>query len=151
MTVSRSGAPTSEEYRKAVSTILRQLQKSLGFNDRQLAERLGCSAGTIRNAKSEATSLDPLLLLAIERNFGPGAIDRCLHLAQVRAVALPERMTGIDPILALVEALHRLVEAQAVDSEGGKRITRHELSKILPELRQGRAALDALISRADTK
>mgnify|MGYP001760710823 FL=1 len=60
-------------------------------------------------------------------------------------------MTGVDPILALVEALHRLVEAQAVDSEGGKRITRHELSKILPELRQGRAALDALISRADSK
>ncbi len=151
MTATRSGAPTSDEYRKAVSAIIRQIQKSEALNDRQLAERLGCSPGTIRNAKSEATSLDPMMLLGIERSFGPGAIDRCLGLAQVRAVALPERMIGVDPILALVEALHGLVEAQAVDSEGGKRITRHELGKILPELRQGRAALDALIARADVK
>lgn len=151
MTATRSGAPTSDDYRKAVSAIIRQIQKSQALNDRQLAERLGCSPGTIRNAKSEATSLDPVMLLGIERSFGPGAIDPCLALAQVRAVALPERMIGVDPILALVEALHRLVEAQAVDSEGGKRITRHELGKILNELRQGRAALDALIARADTK
>ncbi|TCM17844.1 hypothetical protein EDF56_105188 [Novosphingobium sp. PhB165] len=149
MTASRSGPPTSDEYRKAVSAIIRGIQKGQGLNDRQLADQLGCSPGTIRNAKSEATSLDPILLLAIERGFGPGAIDRCLALAQVRAVALPERVIGVDPILALVEALHRLVEAQAVDSDGGKRITRAELGKILPELRQGRASLDALIARAD--
>ncbi len=52
------------------------------------------------------------------------------------------------PALAIVEALHGVVEMQAASSEAGRRITERELREILPELRAGRAALDALIARA---
>lgn len=149
MAVSRSESVTNDEYRRAVAIIVRALQKTEALSDRALAERIGCSPGTIRNARSEATSLDPMVLVRIELEFGPGAIDPFLELANVRAVGLVNRVTPIDPVLALVEALHRLVEAQSVDSMGGKRITNAELVKILHELRKGRAALDALIARAE--
>ncbi|WP_334185657.1 XRE family transcriptional regulator [Novosphingobium sp.] len=149
MTSARSAALSSEDYRQAVATIIRNLQKHEDLSDSQMAERLGCSVGTIRNAKGRATSLDPLILARIERTFGPGAIDPFLALGQVRAVPLPSARMPMDPVLAIVEALHSIVEVQAVDSEGGARITGKELRRIIEELRHGRTALDALIARAE--
>lgn len=149
MTSGRSAALSSEDYRLAVASIIRNLQKSEDLSDAQLATRLDCSIGTIRNARNRATSIDALILLRIEREFGPGAIDPFLALGQVRAVPLAKAVLPMDPVLAIVEALHRIVEVQSVDSEGGARITPTELRKIIEELRHGRTALDALIARAE--
>ncbi|MPS69786.1 XRE family transcriptional regulator [Novosphingobium aerophilum] len=149
MTAGRSAHLSSEDYRQAIALIIRNIQKSGELSDGQLATRLDCSNGTIRNARSRATSLDPLILARIEREFGPGAIDPFLSLAQVRAVPLATARPQMDPVLAIVEALHRIVEAQSVDSDGGSRITPVELRKIIEELRHGRSALDALIARAE--
>lgn len=149
MTASCSARLSSEDYRAAVAVIIRNLQKSGDLSDAQLATRLGCSTGTIRNARGRATSLDPLILARIEQEFGPGAIDPFLALGDVRAVPLASARLPMDPVLAIVEALHSIVEAQAVDSEGGSRITAPELRKIIEELRHGRTALDALIARAE--
>lgn len=151
MTASRSARLSSEDYRAAVAVIIRNLQKSGDLSDAQLATRLGCSTGTIRNARGRATSLDPLILARIEQEFGPGAIDPFLSLGKVRAVPLATARLPMDPVLAIVEALHSIVEVQAVDSEGGVRITASELRRIIEELRHGRTALDALIARADAQ
>lgn len=140
---------TTGRYRHAVARIIAAIRRREGLSDRQLAQRLDCSAGTIRNARMEATSLDPALLIRIEQAFGPGAIDPLLALANVRC--LPLGQGGEDdgtPALAIVEALRGVVEMQAASSEAGRRITDHELRQILPELRAGRAALDTLIARA---
>ena len=142
---------TTERYRAAVERIIAALRKAHGLSDRQLAMRLDCSPGTIRNARTGATSLDPAVLMRIEQAFGPGAIDPLLAMAQVRCLPVhkPKAGSGENPTLAIVEALHGIVEMQSARSEGGRRITNHELRQILPELRAGRAALDALIARAD--
>ncbi|MGH6747323.1 XRE family transcriptional regulator [Novosphingobium sp.] len=149
MTTGRSARLSSEDYRLAVASIIRNLQKNGDLSDAHLATRLGCSTGTIRNARGRATSLDPLILARIEQEFGPGAIDPFLALGKVRAVPLADATLPMDPVLAIVEALHRIVEVQSVDSEGGSRITVAELRKIIEELRHGRTALDALIARAE--
>ncbi len=149
MTGTKEKAITTERYRHAVARIIAAVRKRETLSDRQLAQRLDCSAGTVRNARMEATSLDPAVLIRIEQAFGPGAIDPLLALANVRC--LPLEQAGIDdgaPTLAIVEALHGIVEMQASSSEEGRRITDHELRQILPELRAGRAALDTLIARA---
>ncbi|WP_230292977.1 helix-turn-helix transcriptional regulator [Croceicoccus sp. Ery5] len=141
---------TTERYRHAVGRIIAAIRKAEGLSDRQMAQRLDCSAGTIRNARIEATSLDPAVLIRIEQQFGPGAIDPLLALAGVRCLATGHgggKGAAGNPTLAIVEALHGIVEMQAAHSEGGRRITNHELRQILPELRAGRAALDALIAR----
>lgn len=138
-------------YREAVALIVRRIQKDQGLSDNQLAERIGCSAGTIKNARNEASNLDAVTLANIERAFGPGAIDPYLALAGVRAVPLtpPVPVERLHPTLAIVEALHRIIETQMPDSEGGSRITSHELLTILTELREARGVFDALIMIAD--
>lgn len=138
-------------YREAVATIVRRIQKAHGLSDSQLAERIGCSAGTVKNARNEASNLDAVTLANIEQVFGPGAIDPYLALADVRAVPLaaPVSVERLHPTLAIVEALHRIIEKQMPDSEGGTRITSHELLTILSELREARGVFDALIMIAD--
>ncbi|WHO39878.1 helix-turn-helix domain-containing protein [Sphingobium sp. AP49] len=138
-------------YREAVATIVRRVQKRHGLSDSQLADRIGCSAGTVKNARNQASNLDAVTLASIEQVFGPGAIDPYLALAEVRAVPLtpPVSVERLHPTLAIVEALHRIIETQMPDSEGGTRITSHELLAILTELREARGVFDALIMIAD--
>lgn len=141
-------AISTDAYRQAVEEIIRQVRRASGLSDGKLADRIGCSASTVRNARSCQTSLDPALLLRIEQEFGPGAIDPFLALANSRAVPLPQAKALGDPALAIVSALHRIIDVQSAGSDGGQRITRRELQAILRELRSGRAALDQLIARA---
>lgn len=138
----------TDGYRQAVEEIIRQIRRASGLSDSALADRIGCSASTVRNARNGQTSLDPALLLRIEQEFGPGALDPFLALANSRAVPLPQANALGNPALAIVAALHRIIDVQAASSEGGQRITRRELQAILADLRRGRAALDQLIARA---
>lgn len=142
---------SSGGYREAVALIVRRIQKEHGLSDSQMADRIGCSAGTIKNARNEASNIDAVTLANIERAFGPGAIDPYLALAGVRAVPLtpPVPVERLHPTLAIVEALHRIIETQMPDSQGGARITSHELLAILTELREARGVFDALIMIAD--
>ncbi|MES2700221.1 MAG: helix-turn-helix transcriptional regulator [Pseudomonadota bacterium] len=138
----------TDGYRQAVEEIIRQIRRASGLSDSALADRIGCSASTVRNARNGQTSLDPALLLRIEQEFGPGALDPFLALANSRAVPLPQANALGNPALAIVAALHRIIDVQAASSEGGQRITRRELQAILADLRRGRAALDQLIAKA---
>ena len=136
-------------YRDAVAAIVNRVQRAHGLSDSQLAKRVGCSAGTVKNARTGTTNLDAVTLANIERAFGPGAIDPFLALAGVRALPLAVKKEDAHPTLAIVEALHRLIETQAPGSDGGARMTSRELISILKELRDARSALDALILIAD--
>lgn len=139
---------STDAYRDAVEEIIRHIRRASGLSDSALADRIGCSASTVRNARTGQTSLDPALLLRIEQEFGPGAIDPFLALANSRAVPLPQANALGNPALAIVAALHRIIDVQSASSEGGQRITRRELQVILADLRRGRAALDQLIAIA---
>lgn len=136
-------------YRDAVATIVSRIQRTHGLSDGQFANRVGCSAGTIKNARTRATNLDAVTLANIERVFGPGAIDPFLALGKVRALPLTVEKLEQHPTLAIVEALHRLIETQTPESDGGTKITSRELLSILKELRDARSAFDALILIAD--
>ncbi len=136
-------------YRDAVSAIVNRILRAHGLTDGQLAKRVGCSAGTIKNARTCATNLDAVTLANIERAFGPGAIDPFLALGGVRALPLAAKGEKAHPTLAIVEGLHRLIETQTPESDGGTRMTARELRAILKELRDARNALDALILIAD--
>ncbi len=140
---------SSAAYRDAIAQIIRRVQKDHELNDGQLATRLACSASTIRNARTGATNLDAAILINIERQFGPGAIDPYLALANARAIPIEPPALDAPPTLAIVEALHRLIETQAPDSDSGGSTTPRELLAILKELRGARSAFDALILIAD--
>ena len=136
-------------YRDAVSAIVRRIQRDYGLTDKQLADRISCSAGTIKNARNSATNLDGVMLARIEKRFGPGAIDPFLALADARAMPISSAIDSLHPTLAIVDALHKLIETQTPESEGGTRITSRELTAILSELREARNTFDVLIMIAD--
>ncbi|WP_380876953.1 hypothetical protein ACFB49_10850 [Sphingomonas sp. DBB INV C78] len=140
---------SNSAYREAVSLIVRRIQQTHGLSDSQLAERISCSAGTVKNARNRATNMDAVTLANVERAFGPGAIDPFLALAGTRSHPVTSSIEKLHPTLAIVEALHRIIEKQSPDSEGGTKITSRELLSILNELRSARSAFDALIMIAD--
>ena len=142
-------APTSRTYREAVRSIIKAVQRKYQLNDTQLADRIGCAPNTVRNAKKAHANLDAVTLASIEHRFGPGAVDPYLALAGSRATPLPDQLPRTDPIVDIVGALHRLVEAQHSESEHGFLITSQELLAILRELRDARLAFDTLILLAE--
>lgn len=145
----RRSRPTTKSYRSAVKAIITGIQGHHGLNDPELAERLGCSAGTIKNARNEAGNLDGVTLMNVEYEFGPSALDPVLALGGSRSV--PLNVAADDTVSATIElseVLHLLIAAQSPASEGGVAVTPTELTRILPQLRDARQALDVLIDRA---
>lgn len=145
----RRQLPSTRSYRAAVKAIVSAVQRRPDLNDVELADRLGCSASTVRNAKHEHANLDAVTLASMEHRFGPGTLDPFLALGGSRAAPLADRLPDIDPVLDIVAALHRLIAAQHSSSEHGYLITSQELLAILHELRDARIAFDTLIALAE--
>jgi hypothetical protein len=148
--LSRRCRPTTKSYRAAVKTIVTTIQGTHGLNDAETAERLGCSAGTIANARNERADLAGVTLANIEYEFGPSALDPFLELGGSRAIP---RIAGDDDArratVELSEVLHLLIAAQDPDSDGGVAVTTAELRSMLPQLRAARQSLDVLTDRAE--
>lgn len=144
--LSRRNRPTTKSYRTAVKRIVLNLQAQHDLTDAELAERLGCSAGTVKNARNEANNLDGVTLANIEYEFGPGAIDPFMSLAGSRAV--PEGAhcdSDFNPALPLSQALTAIIATQHENSPGGPRTLGEEVAPIMQQLREARATLDRLI------
>lgn len=148
--LSRRSRPTTKSYRAAVKQIILNLQASERLNDPELAERLGCSASTIKNVRHEANNLDGVTLANIEFEFGSGALDPFLGLGGSRGVPVSVKCaeTG-HASLALVQALHVIIETEKPESDGGNQTTKAEARKHLATFRAARAQLDRLITLAE--
>lgn len=145
----RKPRPTRKSYRSAVKKIVLDLQAQHDLNDPELAERLGCSAGTISNARREVSNLDGVTLANIEFEFGPSAIDPFMALGGSRAVPLVAgEAADRSASLALVGALQVIIESEAETSPGGHRTLPEEVAPHLAKLRAARTALDGLIALA---
>ena len=143
----RKQRPTTKSYRTAIKQIVLDVQADSGLTDGDLAERLGCSVSTIRNARNEACNLDGVTLANIEFEFGPSAIDPFLALGGSRGV--PEGATcntDINHALPLAEALTKIIGTQHSSSPGGVATLGEEAAPILQSLREARSALDSLIA-----
>jgi hypothetical protein len=64
------GRVRSEDYRNAVSRIVKEVQLENDWDDEQLGEELGCSAGTVKNARLKKGNLDPVTMLNLGALFG---------------------------------------------------------------------------------
>lgn len=149
--LTRKPRPTTKSYRAAVKQIVLNLQAQHGLNDPELAERLGCSSGTVKNARTEATNLDGVTLANLEYEFGPSALDPFLDLGGSRSVPTGASCdTDANVCLALLDALHVIIETQQPESDGGQETTPSEAAKIVGKLRAARRSLDALIALADS-
>lgn len=53
----------SDDYRRIVSQIVLEIEAEKDWNDEQLAEEVGCSKGTIKNARLKKGNLDAVTML----------------------------------------------------------------------------------------
>ncbi|WP_030538344.1 hypothetical protein, partial [Sphingobium sp. DC-2] len=144
--LSRRNRPTTKSYRAAVKRIVLNLQAQHDLTDGELAERLGCSAGTVKNARNEAGNLDGVTLLNAEYEFGSGAIDPVMELGGSRAVPKGAHCdSDFNPALPLSQALTAIIATQHENSPGGPRTLSEEVAPIMQQLREARATLDRLI------
>jgi len=144
----RDGGVTTKNYRNAVAEIIRKIQLTSDLTDLDLAERIGCSVGTIRNARNEQADLGAIWLAKIEAEFGPGSIDPYLRLGGSRSVPIdPDE--NADALPATTAAVHYLASAMSPNSPGGSTITHQELLSLEPYLDAAIKALSALKCRAE--
>lgn len=141
--MARPPASTTKEYREAVAKIIRDVQAAHGLSDVDFAEIVGCSLGTVRNARNEQSDLCTLFLTRIERHFGAGSIDPVLALGGSRAVPI-DAGEECDALPSTAAAVHRIAVARSPSSPGGERITHQELLDIEPEIDAAIRALSAL-------
>lgn len=141
--MARLPVSTTREYRSAVAKIIRDIQACQGLTDADFAEEIGCSVGTVRNARNEESDLCTLFLTRIEKHFGAGSIDPVLALGGSRAVPL-EADPNADALPSTAAAVHRLAVARSPNSPGGERITHAELLSLEPELDAAIKALTGL-------
>lgn len=149
--LTRRARPTTKSYRAAVKAVVLDLQATHDLNDPELAARLGCSSGTVKNARNMAGNLDGVTLLNIEHEFGPSALDPVLALGGSRCVPIDAgEGARSDACLALLEALRVIIETKSPDSDGGTDTTAKEAAAILVEMRSARRTLDALIALGES-
>lgn len=75
------GRVSNDDYRRAVATIISEIQTEHDLDDEKLGERLGCSEGTVANARNRRGNLDPVTMLNLGALFGgEGRLKRILAL-----------------------------------------------------------------------
>ena len=101
------GPPRQKSYRLAVADVLRTVKRAEGLTLVELAEKLGCSDQTLRNAMDEdgTDCLNPVTMLRIGYEFGEDALEPVFVLAR-RASAEPfTEMDRIDRVESDLAAL----------------------------------------------
>lgn len=139
---------TTSRYRNAVAEIIRTLQLSHDLTDLEFAERIGCSIGTVRNARNEESDLGAIWLAKIEATFGTGSIDPYLRLSGSRSAPI-EPDEAADALPTTTAAIHKLALARSPDSPGGETITHCELLGMEGAIDAAIKALTALKCRCE--
>lgn len=139
--------PTQKALRDAVGNIIRAIQLDLDLCDEAMADALGISVGTVRNARNKKTDLNAVTIARIGAKFGLGRLDPYAALYGARNA--PLELSDTDALPSLSGAVHRLAVAQSPSSPAGPALHHSELLEMLPDLRTASAAINALIARAE--
>lgn len=105
------GPPRQKSYRLAVADALRAVKRANELSLVELAERLGCSDQTLRNAMDEdgTDCLNPVTMLRIGYEFGEDAIEPVIMLSR-RASCEPDTLEDkLDRIDGLIAEIRREV------------------------------------------
>jgi DNA-binding XRE family transcriptional regulator len=130
--------PTRKQLRIAVATIVRSVQLQQHLTDDDMAQAIGVSAGTIRNARNEEADLGALAILSIGKRFGEQAIQPYADL--IGALLTPLHANHVDPVPALGTCIGSLSNARNLkdrrDALPAMRIARDALNNCITETEQ---------------
>lgn len=100
------------------------MQAEHGLTDTDLADMLGCSAGTIKNARNGDGQMQPHTLFSL-LEVKATALDGLLHHFDRRSVPIAAKC-DTDALPSTAAAVHKLAVVTADTSPGGKAITDNE-------------------------
>lgn len=142
----RTMRPSTKSYRAAVAAIIRNVQAQHSLSDAELAEQIGCSKETVRNARNENTNLDGVFLASLQFMFGANAIDPFQHMSGARGVPADATVIqDLNTIARLAEAIAQLAKVRDPESERGTDTGPIEAAELMPILLAAQAELDAEI------
>jgi transcriptional regulator with XRE-family HTH domain len=93
----RRSRATENSYRDAVKEIIDHI--GAGLTDQELADRIGCSAGTISHARNKKGNLSPVTLAHIGDEFGPEALQPYADLFNGEIVAADGDDSALDDVI----------------------------------------------------
>ena len=103
------GPPRQKSYRLAVADALRAVKRDNGLSCIGLADRLGCSDQTIRNALDDdgTDCLNAVTMLRLGYEFGEKVLEPVIALARKCAVTPPTVDDRIERIERELDAIRR--------------------------------------------
>jgi hypothetical protein len=121
-------------YRRAVATIIRDIQRDTEKDLVQIAESIDVSLGTISNAVNEKSDLNAIYLSRLGKRFGGAYLNPYLRMADVQASPLDGSMEA--DILPLLTALtHKVAMARDPAGPGGSAEVPQERAAYLGDLK----------------
>lgn len=138
---------SSDAYRSAVATILRDIQRSGGDKPLSLieiAESIEVSLGTISNAINEKTGLSAEYLARLGAVYGGAYLNPYLALFDTQAQPLPPKPTT-DILPVLTRVTHKVACARDPQGPGGTTEVPQEKRAYLPDLKEVQREVGCLI------
>ena len=135
-------------YRRAVATIIRDIQRDCDIDLIDIAESIGVSLGTISNAVNERTDLNAIYLSRLGKRYGGSYLNPYLQMADIQAAPLEGSIEA--DILPLLTALtHKVACARDPEGPGGAAEVPQERSEYLPVLKQVNKATGRLAKQIE--
>lgn len=141
----KSGRLTQSLTRQLIANAVRTVQAELALTDQDLADHIGCSAGTIKNARNGEGQMQPHTLFSL-MEVKATALDGLLHHFDRRSVPIAAKC-DTDALPSTANAVHKLAVVTAGDSPGGKSITDNEALEIESHIDAAIESLNAIKSR----
>lgn len=137
----KSRSLTQSSYRQAVREIVLDMGKD--ETDQDIAERLGCSAATVGNARNKKGNLNAITLLKIAKEYKPATLDRVTELIGAKLVPLDGSHVADRTLPCIVT---RFLLELSIALEDGK-LDPAELAKMRPQVEALGDAIDGLRER----
>ena len=139
----RAPRPTDSSYRDAVKKIIANVDR--GLTDQDLADRLGCSAGTISNARNMKGKLCAVTLANIGAEIGPEALEPFAALFD--CIVIPRQSQAANDFATIAQLSH--VAGEWVDRlRDGNRCPK-DTAALADKLKPLLTALTAVVNEAE--
>lgn len=128
-----------------ISQAVTGTQHRLAYTDQDMADILGCSAGTVQNARNQSGQMQVHTLFEL-LSVNEMALDGFLNFYNRRSVPITAKC-DTDAMLSTTGAVHSLALVQSPQSEGGAIITDNECLQIEDEVKSAIEALEQIQRR----
>jgi hypothetical protein len=139
--LSKKARWTQSFVANTISISVKRVIADQGYSDQDLADIIGCSASTVKNAREAKGQLQPYSLFKL-LEVSPSALEGLLHHFDRRSVPL-RTDSEVDALTSTADVLHKL----ALASRDGRDITDSRLLELESSLDVAVEALCSLKTR----